>query len=67
MGSLLLYPFLPNCASKVLEAFNINPRKDGFKSLNTNDLPVGNTMSEVSMLFPRLDIEKELKELSELT
>ncbi len=67
VGSLLLYPFLPDCASKVLEAFNINPRKEGFKSLNTNDLPVGNTMGEVSMLFPRLDIEKELKELSELT
>ena len=66
IGSELFYAFAPNSSSKVLEALGLNPTAefenlDNFKGLKDNA-----QISELEILFPRLDVEKELKELSEI-
>ena len=67
VGSLLLYPFLPTCTEKTLSAFGINPSVEGFKNLDKFDLKDGCEINQVSMLFPRLDIQAELQQLKELS
>ena len=67
VGSLLLYPYLPTCASKVLAGFGIDPREEGFKNLEGFNLKEGSEVESVSMLFPRLDINFEMEELKKLS
>ena len=66
IGSLLLYPFLPNCATKVLSAFDIDPVNEKFTNISKFSLTSGKVLNEISMLFPRLDIQKELEELKNI-
>ena len=66
VGSLLLKSYLPTCASKVLTALGISD-EEGFENLKTfYALPEGQMVAQIDNLFPRLDIEKEKAELSEL-
>lgn len=67
VGSLLLYPYLPECTSKVLEALSISPKEEGFKNLNTFNLREGLEVKPLAILFPRLDIPKEIEELKNIT
>lgn len=67
IGSLLLYPYLPDCASKVLAGFGIDPRKEGFENLDGFKLKDGSEVAPVPMLFPRLDINLEMEELKKLS
>ena len=67
IGSLLLYPYLPNCTTKVLEALDINPREEGFKSLDKFALKEGSEVKPLAILFPRLDIPFELEELKKIS
>lgn len=67
IGSLYLYSYLPDCATKTLSAFGIDPRVEGFKNVDCfYNLKEGKEIQPISMLFPRLDIAKELEELSEI-
>ena len=65
IGATLLYPYLPNSAEKVLDALNIE------KPFNFDDvrkfyaLKKG-TVKPLEILFPRLDVPKELEEISKL-
>ncbi len=65
-GSLLLYPYLPKCTTIALSAFGIDPKEDKFEHLHEFSLKAGETISPIPMLFPRLDIQKEMDELSQL-
>ena len=66
IGSELFYAFAPNSSSKVLEALGLNPTAE-FENLdNFKGLKDDAQISELEILFPRLDVEKELKELSEI-
>ena len=67
VGSLLLYPYLPTCASKVLEALDIKPREEGFKNLEKFALKAGSEVKPLAILFPRLDIPFELEELKKIS
>lgn len=67
VGSLLLYPYLPNCTSNVLSAFDINPQEEGFKNLEGFGLKEGFELKPIEMLFPRLDIPVEIEELKKIT
>lgn len=67
IGSLLLYPYLPGCATKVLAAYGVDPRKEGFKNIDKFNLKVGQEIKPVEMLFPRLDINFEIEELKKLS
>ena len=65
IGTILLSAFLPGCTKKVQDALLI----DEFKFEDAKEfykLDSGKTVGEVGMLFPRLDVEKELQELSEI-
>lgn len=65
IGSVLLSAFLTENPAKVLGALNVNELK--FEDLrNFYALNAGETVGELSILFPRLDVEKELEELSKL-
>lgn len=67
IGSLYLYPYLPECATKVLGAMGINPREEGFTNTNKfYGLKDNQDIKPIAMLFPRLDIEKEKEELSKI-
>ncbi len=63
IGSLLLYPFLPKCAEKTLSAFGINAQEEKFENLHSFYHLEESQLQKIEMLFPRLDIEKEIAEL----
>ena len=66
IGSLLLKPYLPDCAKKVLDALGID-ENEGFENINNfYSLSENTTVEQIGILFPRLDLEKEKQELSEL-
>lgn len=61
IGSLLLAPFLPDCTKKVLSAYGIE--KVSFDALSFGEVKAGTQILPIEILFPRLDIEEELKNL----
>ncbi len=65
IGCEMLAPFMPNSAKKVLDALGVEGKEfsnfDKFEGLKE-----GQKIAELSILFPRLDIVKELEELSKL-
>ncbi len=65
IGATLLYPFLPCSSTKVLNALG---EKAPFSLESTNEFYGIKSESVVSLpiLFPRLDVEKELEELSKI-
>lgn len=66
VGSLLLKPYLPTCASKVLSALGIS-ETEGFENIKKlYSLSEGEAVEQIGILFPRLDIEKEKEELANL-
>ncbi len=65
IGTTLLYPFLPDASTIVLDALGIKEYK--FENVKQfYGLLAGSTVAEVGILFPRLDTEKELEELAKL-
>lgn len=65
IGCELLEPFMPNSAKKVLAALGQSDKEfsdfDKFEKLK-----LGEKIAQLSILFPRLDVAKELEELSKL-
>ncbi len=65
IGTILLSAFLPKATKKVQEAFGIKEFK--FEdALEFYKLKAGETASELPILFPRLDAEKEMEELAKI-
>ncbi len=63
IGSELVYSFMPKAAEKVLSAMGLDATKP-FASLDNFDgLESGGQLKEIGVLFPRLNIEDELKRL----
>lgn len=65
IGTILLSAFLPDCSTKVLDALNVTDvtykNAYEFYSLKESD-----EIKELSILFPRLDTQKELEELAKI-
>lgn len=65
IGATLLTPFLTEKPQLVLDAFGIEkPDFEKIKSFGL--LESGKTIQEVGVLYPRLDIQKEIAELAEI-
>ena len=65
IGTLLLSAFLPDCSAKVLEALEIKTIVyDEAKEFY--GLSEGKIVGEIGMLFPRLDVVKEMEELAKI-
>lgn len=65
IGTTLLFAFLPDCSKKVLDALCITDV--GLDSeLKFYGLTDGAEVKELAILFPRLDVAKELEELAAL-
>lgn len=65
IGTTLLSAYLPDCSKTVGDALHVNEFK--FEDLSTfYKLEAGDTLGELSILFPRLDVQKELEELSKI-
>jgi len=65
VGTILLSAFLPGCTEKVKSALGLKE----FKFEDTKEfykLSDGENVGDIGMLFPRLDVEKELEELSKI-
>ena len=65
IGATLLYPFLPTSASKVLDALNIK-EPYSFEDVEKFYALKSGTVQPLAILFPRLDIQKELDELAKI-
>lgn len=66
IGSELLVSFLPDSASKVLNALGLEPNAV-FKNLdNFEGLKEGNILRALEILFPRLDVQAESEKLKEI-
>ena len=66
VGTVLLTAYLPDCAKKVADALHIKE----YKYEDTTEyykLEAGDVVDELGILFPRLDIQKELAELAEIS
>ena len=66
IGSILLSAYLPDCSKKVLEALHVdnisyNEAKE-YYALKSEDV-----VDELGILFPRLDVLKELEALAEIS
>lgn len=65
IGTILLSAFLPDVSKKVLEALHINDfRYEDVKTIY--GLKTGDIVDELGILFPRLDVAKELEELAKI-
>lgn len=64
IGSELLQPFLPTCATKVLDAMHV-PVDASFQTDEFYALQEGETLDSVGILFPRLDLAQEFEKLKE--
>lgn len=66
LGCELLEPFMPDSSRKVLSALGIENQE--FSNLDKFEgLKAGQKLADLSILFPRLDIAKELEELAKLS
>ena len=65
IGATLLYPFLPNSSSKVLDALNVE-KPYSFEDLDKFYGLKKGQVKPLEILFPRLDVQKELEELAKL-
>ncbi len=66
IGTHLLYSFMPNASTKVLDAMGENARGE-FENLdNFNGVKEGLSLGELGVLFPRLDIQAEIERLKSL-
>lgn len=67
IGTVLVKAFIPDGAGKVLNAFGY---ENGFATFNEIEkfglLKSGVKLGDVPVLYPRLDVEKEMEELSKL-
>jgi len=65
IGTILLSAFLPDVSEKVLNSLHIEkPKFDDVKKIY--NLKAGENINELGILFPRLDVEKELEELAKI-
>jgi len=65
IGTTLLSAYLPDCSKTVGDALHVNEFK--FEDLSIfYKLEAGDTLGELSILFPRLDVQKELEELAKI-
>ncbi len=65
IGTILLSAFLPDCSEKVLKALGVDEiTYDATKEFYK--LASGKTVEELGILFPRLDVQKELEELAKI-
>lgn len=66
LGSILLQPFMPTSAGKVLDALGVKNRT--FENINNFEgLMANSKIGSLDLLFPRLDCAKELEELDKIT
>ena len=65
IGTILLSAFLPDCSKKVLDALGVDERLYDATE-NYYGLKTGGLVQDVGVLFPRLDLNKEFEELSEI-
>ena len=65
IGTVLLSAFLPDCSKKVADALHID-KYDYNETKEYYNLNAGDTVEELGILFPRLDIQKELEELAKI-
>lgn len=66
IGTILLSAFLPDCSKKVADALHV----DEFKYNDACEfykLPAGDVVEELGILFPRLDVQKELEDLADIS
>ena len=63
IGSELLYSFMPEASTKVLNAFGLDARAEFSNLDNFNGLEVSSILGELGILFPRLDVNAEIEKL----
>ena len=65
IGTILLSAYLPDCSKTVADALHIS--EFSFKDANEfYKLSSGDVVDELGILFPRLDVQKELEELAKI-
>ena len=65
IGTTLLSAYLPDCSRTVANAMHI----EEFKFVDANEfykLEAGDVVEDLGILFPRLDVQKELEELAKI-
>ena len=65
IGTTLLSAYLPDCSRTVANALHV----EEFKFADANEfykLEAGDVVEELGILFPRLDVQKELEELAKI-
>ena len=65
IGTVLLSAFLPDCSKKVADALHIE-KYNYEETKEYYNLSAGDIVDELGILFPRLDIQKELEELAKI-
>ncbi|MBP3581281.1 MAG: methionine--tRNA ligase [Clostridia bacterium] len=65
IGTILLSAYLPDCSARVIDALSL--ADVSFKNVKEfYKLEAGLEVKELGILFPRLDVQKELEELAKL-
>ncbi|MDD6344680.1 MAG: methionine--tRNA ligase [Oscillospiraceae bacterium] len=65
--STLLFPYMPSTMPKVWEQIGISPENANYDNAGKwNVLPSDITVQKGEVLFPRIDVAKEIEELNEL-
>ncbi len=64
--SVLIYPFMHTTADRMRKQMGMGDRKPEWEDAFVFDMSGGQRVEKGEPLFPRLDIEKELKELEEM-
>ena len=65
--SVLISPFMPETAAKIQEQLNISSEICTWDKIkNWGELPKNTTVNKSVILFPRIDVQKELEELENI-
>lgn len=65
--SILIHPFIHNTSEKIREQLGIPQEPVNWEDTKRFDMMAGKTVRRGAPIFPRLDIEKEIAELEEMT
>lgn len=65
--TVLLKPVMPDSCEKIFEQIGAGSLTDWDSAEGFGKLPLGTAVTKGDVIFPRIDMEKELKELEELT
>jgi methionyl-tRNA synthetase len=67
LATIMIQPFMPDAPKAIRKQFGWSDEEFAWESLSIGACKAGHSVSQESPLFPRLDVEKEIETLTDMT